>query len=593
VVQIGKNGEHGSVSTGRSLIGRTIILSLLAVSMALFSCTSTTYEKAARVTAEERKDELLAQIHTARMEGDLKGLRKLCKDYLKEFPDDAGRKNVTRYLIEADISLKFYTEAESYIDSLAPGAEGDELAVLNTLKSEIDESRGDYFEASMELLRALDIKPSEKIRGDVLERLERLAPLLGDNERRKLINEFVDVDGVSILIDESLRFASEIGDTASVRLLSGFLSKFRKRERTPSPFEARRIVIPRRIERKSTEAFKVGILCPLSGRLSPIGHEFLRGATVVLREAMLARGINMELIVADTKGDPLVAMKETTRLIEREGVHVIVGAVLSSTTISAAIVAQEHGIVFLSPLATAEGISEIGDRVFQLESSTEAEVIAVAEVATKVLRLRRIAVMAVADERAFRITKLFRAEVERFGGEVVTVNFYEEGKTDFKDYIELIRSSDPDGLFIPSDTEDLILILPQLSFYEFGVRLLGLSNWNSDRLLKMVSRDMEGAVFPGNFLDDYLEQSLQSSAAVINEPLSDINPFLLGGYRGVKVIVDVLARSSSDMEKFFDMLSSFLNNRENMFLTIARDRGIPMYTILNGKKVVYTELKIH
>ena len=74
--------------------------------------------------------------------------------------------------------------------------------------------------------------------------------------------------------------------------------------------------------------------------------------------------------------------------------------------------------------------------------------------------------------------------------------FYPEGSTDFAESIGRVRAADPEALFIASGTEDLILILPQLSFHEFGSQLLGTSAWNSRRLIRMAGRDLEGALFP-------------------------------------------------------------------------------------------------
>ena len=139
-----------------------------------------------------------------------------------------------------------------------------------------------------------------------------------------------------------------------------------------------------------------------------------------------------------------------------------------------------------------------GRRICDAPPDSEAEVVAVCRIACVDLGLKRFAFMAVDKERSRHTEALFRQGVSLFGGEVVASDFYEQGSTDFKYNIERMRKASPEALYIASDSEDLILILPQLSFYEFGVQLLGSSAWNSKNLQRMAGRDMEGAIFPAN-----------------------------------------------------------------------------------------------
>jgi len=571
------------------------ILPLIYISTFLFifltSCSAPLKKESGRETIEDKRIELMTGIQTAKMEGDLRRERKLCRKFLTLFPEDTETRRIMKLLINADIALKVYSEAEELIDSLLVDASHDEMSYLLLIKSTVKEQIGEYFEASSLALSAL--REDTEISEEVEQRLTRLAPLLSDNERRDLIGEFGDLREVYILVEECIRYASDIGDTASVRELSGILQGIKEAKPVQhAPFSSKkvyRVSEPRKFEPK--KAIKVGFMCPLSGRLATIGHEFLKGALIAMREADAIKNLRLELYVSDTKGDPLISMKEAEKLIEQENVEVIVGAVLSSTTISAAKSASEKGVPFVSPVATEEGIDEISDIVFQLETGTDVEVSALAWVAVKELGLRRMASLAVADYRSFKIIRLFSEEVERLGGRIVATEFYDEGTTDFKDYIEKLRNSCPDGLFVPSDPEDLILILPQLSFYEFGVRLLGLSNWNSQRLFRMIVKDMEGAVFPADVIYEMRAESLKSAALSVNIPVAEVNTFVLGGYQGIKTLVDAISASARS-GNIIQALEDYLKRREDLFISIrSGPSGIPVYMVLDGNKVVYKVIK--
>jgi branched-chain amino acid transport system substrate-binding protein len=329
--------------------------------------------------------------------------------------------------------------------------------------------------------------------------------------------------------------------------------------------------------------YRIGVLCPLEGRFAPLGESFIRGAAVALKEARLKGVKDIELVVGDTRGNPLEARSVAERLIHEERVDALLGEVLSSSTIAAAQVAELSKTVLLSPVATEEGISDIGDWVFQTSLGSEVEIAALARMACEELGLRRIAFLSSDDLRSRRIVLLFADEVERLGGDLCVAEFYPEGSTDFAEAIERVRSAAPDALFIASDTEDLILILPQLSFHEFGVQLLGSSSWNSKRLIRMVGKDLEGAVFPADVDTRAGEQLFTAACALVNEPLGEI--------RGTKLLLEAIGRSQSGGEPLREELSRRLEMRRHPFLDLISGDGILFYTVRNERAVEFEVLK--
>jgi branched-chain amino acid transport system substrate-binding protein len=337
--------------------------------------------------------------------------------------------------------------------------------------------------------------------------------------------------------------------------------------------------------------YRIGVLCPLEGRFAPLGESFLRGAAVALKEARLKGVKNVEFVVGDTRGNPLECRAVTERLINEEHVDALLGEVLSSSTIASAQVAELARTVFLSPVATEEGIDDIGSWVFQMAVGSEVEIAALARIACERLKMQRIAFLSSDDLRSRRNALLFEDEVERLGGELCVAEFYPEGNTDFAESIDRIRSAEPEALFIASETEDLVLILPQLSFHDFGVQLLGTSAWNSKRLIRMVGKDLEGALFPADV--DYRsgEQLYLSACALAKEPAGEVNQVLLGGYRGARLLLEALTRSKSGGEPLKDEMSRLLEKKRHPFLDLIAGDGILFYTVKNEQPVGFDTLR--
>lgn len=337
--------------------------------------------------------------------------------------------------------------------------------------------------------------------------------------------------------------------------------------------------------------YRIGVLCPLEGRFAPLGESFLRGAGVALKEARLKGATNVELVVGDTRGNPLESRAMAERLVNEERVDALLGEVLSSSTIAAAQVAELSKTVLLSPVATEEGIDNIGSWVFQTTTGSEVEIAALARIACDRLALRRVAFMSSDDMRSHRAASLFGDEVERLGGELCISEFYPDGSTDFAGSIERIRSADPEALFIASDAEDLILIMPQLSFHELGVQLLGTSAWNSKRLIRMVGKDLEGALFPADFDSRSGEKLFADACALVNEPVGEANQVVVGGYRGTKTLIEALAKCKSRGEPLREELSRMLEKRRHRFIDLIAGEGIPFSTVRNERVVDFGTVK--
>jgi len=258
----------------------------------------------------------------------------------------------------------------------------------------------------------------------------------------------------------------------------------------------------------------------------------------------------------------------------------------SSPTIAAAQFAQNAGTVLFSPVATARGIGEIGEWIFQAGDVTIEEP-AVARLAVVDLDLHRIAFLGARSERSRRTASLFRAEVERAGGELVAAVFYDEGSSDFRDVIESVRRAAPEALFVVSDTEDLFLLLPQFSFYEFGVQLLGTSAWNSHRLLRMAGKDMEGAIFPVQTTGVENEARFRAAAELLDRSDIETNPFTVGGYTGLLTTVEAAVAAGRGGVALRTELEQLLEHRLHPWLELATGRGLQFRTVRKERIVEF------
>jgi hypothetical protein len=509
-------------------------------------------------------DELLTGIRTYSFEGDNEEIRRAGKRFLSLYPDDPAITEVRLLVASADVELGFFDEAARLAGEVMEGgaAEQDRAEAL-LLVSEVEKARGGFEEAARVILRVLDMEADRQVSSRARESLAGIADLLQPEAQDALLDAHAGDRGIEIIMESRLRYAEAVGDTAAVRIFGERLDVLYA-ERPAEPREPSGGITVPVADAQAAGLPKIGILCPLSGRFAPVGEAFLEGASIAVRESMKRNSLAVELVVADSRGDPLTARSAAEKLIVEEDVVAVVGAILSSPTIAAAQVADHRETVLLSPVATEEGIREIGEWIFQISSGTDVEVISISRLACEELGMKRLAFLAADNTRTRSICRLFSREVEVRGGLVCATEFYREGSTDFRENLERIRRSSPEGLFIASNTDDLVLILPQFSYYEFGVQLFGTSAWHSERLLRM-----------------------SAAFGYIGESSEEFNTFILGGYKGTRTILTALAEGARDKAALRGAVSRVIENRPPEYLEFVSGPGITFFTVHDERFEVF------
>lgn len=133
---------------------------------------------------------------------------------------------------------------------------------------------------------------------------------------------------------------------------------------------------------------------------------------------------------------------------------------------------------------------------------------------------KRFAVLAPDNSYGRGFAGLFEKSVAARGGVVVRHIYYDPQAKDFTQYVQrlvklptgryrlgLPDSPQPvidfDGLFIPDGPQPVAMAAGQLRYFDVtGVLLMGTNLWHEESLIKLASRDVQGAILPGCFDPD-------------------------------------------------------------------------------------------
>ena len=154
-------------------------------------------------------------------------------------------------------------------------------------------------------------------------------------------------------------------------------------------------------------------------------------------------------IIEDTTSTPEGAVSAFNKLINEEGVSVILGPASSSETQAAFPIAQENQVVAISPTSGARGLSAIGDFVFRIPLATNIVTLKGVEATQAKLGYQRVATMYDATDlfstdRDAALQEAFAAK----GVEVLTTETFKSGDPDFSAQLTRIQALNPDAIFV-------------------------------------------------------------------------------------------------------------------------------------------------
>ena len=336
-------------------------------------------------------------------------------------------------------------------------------------------------------------------------------------------------------------------------------------------------------------ARKIGILLPLSGELAGFGKEVLQAVEIITHSAY-ADGI--EFVIQDSGSTPESLQKAWNKLAMEEKVIAIIGPL---TTKDSEAVFEKAAIIEMPviSLAPKENLPHMGSYGFQSSLSIENQVQALAKFLDSDLRAKKIAVLMPDSAYGWDVMDLASQEFRNHGLEISEMQVYPPGATDFKEQLrKMVRLDTPklrkdefcpkdknaifEGcakkstdlkplfdfqvLFVPDFADTVGYLLPTLPYLQmYGVQVVGLSGFNSKKLVERGGDSAEGVIFTDGYLptaknfqtqffrDEYLKASGKEPSRLAAE-----------AFDVATLAVDIMKRSDGPIsrEVFMDRLKN-------------------------------------
>ncbi len=337
-----------------------------------------------------------------------------------------------------------------------------------------------------------------------------------------------------------------------------------------------------------TNQYLVATVLPLSGRLAPFANDVLEGIQLAMERAREQPGTpSIGLIVKDTEADRASFLDDLLNVLSEDRLVAVIGPMLSKNLPAMAEMAQKTKVPLITPTATLPNIRRLGTYLFSTSLTYDLQAKRIAAYATSMQEYRRFCIFHPDTLYGRELARMFAQEVRRHNGEIIAIESFKEGETDFGPQIKRLKEEDLkkyglavpidpsrppgklfgksdkrvlytpgfDALFIPSRSQEIGLIAAQLAFHDVTVPLLGTNGWNSLNFARTADRTVDGAVFVDGFFADSPNPAVQDFVQRIQRRFQTVpSLFTMQGYDAARTVIEAVRRGATSGEAVHELL---------------------------------------
>lgn len=347
------------------------------------------------------------------------------------------------------------------------------------------------------------------------------------------------------------------------------------------------------------EPIKIGFMGPLSGDGASYGEPYRNLVEMAVGEINAAGGVNgspLVVVYEDAKCNGKDATAAAQKLVNVDGVKVILGGFCSSESIGPIPVVEAGQVALFSPGSSSPdltGKSRFFSRNYPSDA-TQGKVLA--DAAYNIKKWKNIVMIQEQLDYPLGIYNSFSSNFEKLGGKKVVKEEFPSSATDFRSILSKLKAMKPDALFVNAQTSAASArILKQVADLKWKPNLIVNDGMAGD--LKVVGENkiiLEGAL-AAEFGVDANNPKFQAMAAAYKAKYGVDVPYQSYAqteYDAVYILRDALLAVGNDGAKIADWLKTVKDwQGASGSVTIGADGdrvgGHVLKVIKDGKVEIY------
>ena len=245
---------------------------------------------------------------------------------------------------------------------------------------------------------------------------------------------------------------------------------------------------------------KLGVIFPMTGPAAVYGQNGHKGLLLALAHRPAILGKKVELIVADNKSEKVEATNAANRVIQRDQVAAVIGALTSSNSLAAAPVCEQAGVPMVSPWATNPLVTQNRKFVYRVCFIDPFQGQVAANFAVHNLKAKSAALMVdISQDYCVGIAGFFERAFKKLGGKVVLKTHYNTNDQDFSAQLGAVKKAAPDIIYVPGYFTEDALIARQAREMGLTQPLLSGDAAQAAELITIGGKAVEGLYFTTHF----------------------------------------------------------------------------------------------
>ena len=299
------------------------------------------------------------------------------------------------------------------------------------------------------------------------------------------------------------------------------------------------------------EAFKVGVIGPMTGPYAVYGLAVQYGAQIAADEINAKGGIQFEILSEDDQGDGELGVNAYNKLLD-DGVNLMLSTVTSGSCLAVSDVAFEDRVFMLTPSGSADAITEGKDNMYRVCFKDSAQGLASAQyivdhnLATKVGVIYNNAL-----DYSMGIYNSFKAKAAELGLEIVAeAAFSDDTNADYSVQIAQMKDAGAELVFLPIYYTPASLILAQAASVGYSPIFFGVDGM--DGILTLEGFDpalAEGVMLLTPFSADAQDDLTKNFVATYQQRHGEIpNQFAADAYDGMYALLAAIEKAGITAE---------------------------------------------
>jgi branched-chain amino acid transport system substrate-binding protein len=315
----------------------------------------------------------------------------------------------------------------------------------------------------------------------------------------------------------------------------------------------------------------VGVLLPLSGDCEVYGKEMRAAIEMAVAENNRAHpGEPVTLAYEDTCGTEDGAVEAARRLIYTSRAIALIGPALTTNVRAVAELCHTNQVPALEPAATDGNVSRLNGYIYATGLTHQVETANMADFAVDELGLRRFAILYPANTYGADLRDAFTEAATRAGGEVAGSVEYplidmtlepDKREINYFSYTKQLKWLRADAIYFPGHYNEVVRILPQLTFSDVSAYVLGTNGWNENRVISTGGKYVEGAYFTAGLYADSADPRVRAFVSNYRRATAEFPDYIAAAaYDATHILCSALypqARDGAEIKSRLDAVVDY------------------------------------